>query len=162
MNNHPPEDDPASDLRYISALPPRLRTSEDSALRSELELELERVQSVPRDEKNAAPPPHQPHAGHIDSPPDGGLAAWLTVIGSAFSILCVLGLVTGAGQLQAYYLKHQLKEYSTSTVAWIASTQITLTFGGAVISGALFDAYSARPLVMASTIGQVGSLVALA
>lgn len=47
-------------------------------------------------------------------------------------------------------------------IRWIASTQITLTFGGAVISGALFDAYSARPLVLASTLGQVGSLVALA
>lgn len=161
MNKHPPEDNPASDLRYISSLPPRLRTSEDSALRSELELELERVQSAPLNDKDA-PPVHEPHTGHIDPPPDGGLTAWLTVIGSAFSILCVLGLVTGAGQLQAYYLKHQLSNYSTSTVAWIASTQITLTFGGAVISGALFDAYSARPLVVASTIGQVGSLVALA
>lgn len=116
MNNNPPEEDPASDLAYISSLPPRLRTSEDSALRSELELELERVRSVPND-KDIPAATHEPHAGHIDPPPDGGLTAWLTVIGSAFSILCVLGLVTGAGQLQAYYLAHQLSDYSTSTVA---------------------------------------------
>lgn len=118
MHNNPPEEvHAASDLAYISSLPPRLRTSEDSALRSELEFELERVRSVADDKHAPLETPHEPHPGHIDPPPDGGLAAWLTVIGSAFSILCVLGLVTGAGQLQAYYLAHQLSDYSTSTVA---------------------------------------------
>lgn len=45
---------------------------------------------------------------------------------------------------------------------WLASVQITLTFGLSVISGALFDAYSARPLVVLSAVGQFGSLVAIA
>lgn len=169
MHNHDPlpsETEVASDLAYIDSLPPRLRTSEDSTLRSEFAFELQRIRSnrsttshrdktIPEDvaygeneksstvepespaasagmstavggsndsepeakENDAVVPPHPPHPGHVDPPPDGGLAAWLTVIGSAFSILCVLGLVTGAGQLQAFYLKHQLSIYSTSTVA---------------------------------------------
>lgn len=45
---------------------------------------------------------------------------------------------------------------------WLASVQITITFGLAVISGAMFDAYTARPLVIISALGQFGSLVAIA
>lgn len=153
-----PEHEPASDLRYIRSISPRLRTSEDSQLAAELAEEVARA-SV--DEKHTVQPP-EPQQPHIGPPPDGGLRAWLVVVGSAFSIFCVLGLVTGAGQFQAYYLAHQLAGYTQSTVAWLASIQITLTFGGAVVSGALFDAYSAQPLVVVSTLGQFGSLVAVA
>jgi hypothetical protein len=154
-----PEHEPASDLRYIRSISPRLRTSEDSQLAAELAEEVARA-SV--DEKHTPIPPPEPQQPHIGPPPDGGLRAWLVVVGSAFSIFCVLGLVTGAGQFQAYYLTHQLAGYTQSKVAWLASIQITLTFGGAVISGALFDAYSAQPLVIVSTLGQFGSLVAVA
>ncbi|CAK9780552.1 MFS general substrate transporter [Cutaneotrichosporon oleaginosum] len=157
-----PETPADSDLQYIRSLSPRLRTSEDSALAEVLEHPAahppepaEPAEKTNSESVDAAP-------SLLGPPPDGGLRAWLVVIGSAFAIFCVLGLVTGAGQFQAYYLAHQLKGYSPSTVAWLASIQITLTFGGAVVSGALFDAYSAQPLVMLSTLGQFGSLVALA
>ncbi|BEI98685.1 hypothetical protein CcaverHIS631_0309840 [Cutaneotrichosporon cavernicola] len=173
------DSDPAADLAYIRSISPRLRTSEDSALAVELAEEVSESQATSEGkeqepfegrEEPEEGGKEQPEeggkehatAGHIGPPPDGGMRAWLVVIGSAFSIFCVLGLVTGAGQFQAYYLAHQLKGYSTAKVAWLASIQITLTFGGAVISGALFDAYSAQPLVMLSTLGQFGSLVAVA
>lgn len=53
----------------------------------------------------------------VGPPPDGGLRAWLVVVGSAFSMFCVNGFVTGTGQFQAYYLNHQLSSYSTAEVA---------------------------------------------
>lgn len=53
----------------------------------------------------------------VGPPPDGGLRAWLVVVGSAFSMFCVNGFVTGTGQFQSYYLAHQLKSYSTADVA---------------------------------------------
>lgn len=127
----PPHHPPEEDLAYIQHLPPRLRTSVDSELADEY-VEAVRVASRPdtcKEDASASPqsaevgaedaPPTVPlvRVQSVGPPPDGGLRAWLVVIGSAFSILCVLGLVTGAGQFQQYYLAHQLRDYSTSEVA---------------------------------------------
>lgn len=53
----------------------------------------------------------------IGPPPDGGLEAWLVILSAALVTLCLFGFVTGFGQMQSYYLSHQLKGYPKSTVA---------------------------------------------
>ncbi|KAK4686394.1 hypothetical protein P7C73_g3739, partial [Tremellales sp. Uapishka_1] len=53
----------------------------------------------------------------IGPPPEGGKDAWLCVTAAFFILFCVFGFVTSFGQLQTYYLAHQLKGYSRSTVA---------------------------------------------
>jgi MFS family permease len=70
--------------------------------------------------------------------------------------------VTSFGQLQAYYLTHQLAAYSKSDVAWIGSTQSTLTFLGSIAAGRYFDAHGPRALVVAGTALSIGALVGLA
>lgn len=55
--------------------------------------------------------------------PDGGVQAWLTVIGSAACLFCSFGWVNAVGIFQDYYEETLLREYSASTIAWIPSLQ---------------------------------------
>lgn len=65
------------------------------------------------------------------------------------------------GQLQAYYLEHQLAAYSKPTVAWISSCQSMFTFLGSVFFGRLFDVHGARGLVIGGTLLSFGALVGI-
>jgi hypothetical protein len=74
-------------------------------------------------------------------PPNGGLQAWLVVLGGFCIVFASFGWIncayipvaaacvrtgndnlTGIGVFQDYYQSHQLSSYSPSTVAWIPST----------------------------------------
>lgn len=61
--------------------------------------------------------------GEKPGPPDGGTKAWLTVFGSFFANMCSFGWSNCLGVFQAEYERDLLKDYGTSEVAWIASTQ---------------------------------------
>lgn len=54
--------------------------------------------------------------------PEGGLAAWLVVVGAWCAMIPPIGLLNTIGVLQAWVAEHQLKDYSESTVGWIFST----------------------------------------
>ncbi len=75
-------------------------------------------------EKAEAPPSN---AG-IDpaSFPDGGAKAWLTVAGASACLFVSFGWVNCIGVFQEYYQSNQLKEYSTSAIAWIPALQSRL------------------------------------
>ncbi|KAH6686659.1 riboflavin transporter MCH5 [Plectosphaerella plurivora] len=91
--------------------------------------------------------------------PDGGLRAWLVVLGGFCSLFCTFGLVNCVGVFQEYYLRGPLSNYSASTVSWITSMQVwTMTFGGAVF-GRLYDSYGPRPLIIGGTIVYVFGLM---
>lgn len=137
--------EPEEDLEYIQHMPPRLRTSIDSELAVEYAEaavakegkegadKLDKLEKFDEKEipitSGARPPkplvdilepgPAAPleRIASVGPPPDGGLRAWLVVMGSAFSMFCVNGFVTGTGQFQSYYLSHQLSSYSPAQVA---------------------------------------------
>lgn len=94
--------------------------------------------------------------------PDGGFDAWMVVFSAALVTTCLFGFVTSFGQLQLYYLTHQLAGYSKSTVAWISTIQGSLVFTPSIISGRVFDAHGARKLVMAGSVLSIGALVGVA
>ncbi|KIK66122.1 hypothetical protein GYMLUDRAFT_158610 [Collybiopsis luxurians FD-317 M1] len=71
--------------------------------------------------------------------PDGGLRAWLIVLGTSFSTLASFGYINSWGVFQSYYEQNLLKDHSPSSIAWIGSLQICLVFLPALISGRLFD-----------------------
>ncbi|BEJ14991.1 hypothetical protein CspHIS471_0407580 [Cutaneotrichosporon sp. HIS471] len=100
--------------------------------------------------------PITPRTPDIGPPPNGGREAWLCAFAGGFVTFCLMGFVCSFGQLQEYYLHHQLANYSKSTVAWIGSVQSCLVFFPSVIWGRVFDAYGATPLV------RVGSSLAVA
>ncbi|KAJ3993903.1 major facilitator superfamily domain-containing protein [Lentinula boryana] len=71
--------------------------------------------------------------------PDGGLRAWLVVLGTAFSTLASLGYMTSWGVFQSYYEQTLLKDHTPSSIAWIGSLQLCLVFLPGLVSGRLFD-----------------------
>ncbi|WWC60977.1 uncharacterized protein I303_103554 [Kwoniella dejecticola CBS 10117] len=100
--------------------------------------------------------------GEIGPPPEGGKDAWLCVASAFFVLFCVFGFVTVFGQLKVYYLANQLKDYSQSDVAWIASLQTFITFAGSIVAGRWFDSHGARGLVMVGTSLSVAAVIGIA
>lgn len=80
--------------------------------------------------------------------PDGGAEAWIVVVGSWCAFLCSFGWISCIGVFQDYYQRHQLKNYSPSTVAWIPSTEIFVMFFCSLPFGKLFDSYGPRYILL--------------
>ena len=96
----------------------------------------------------AAPPaPAEPLAP--SAPPDGGLTAWLQVVGSAAILVNTWGVINTFGVFQAYYEAELLKDHSSSDISWIGSTQAGLLFLVGVVAGPLYDAGYFRQLLVA-------------
>lgn len=53
--------------------------------------------------------------------PDGGLQAWLVVLGAWCAMVPTMGLFNTFGVLQAWIAQHELADYSESTIGWIFS-----------------------------------------
>lgn len=70
-----------------------------------------------------------------DSFPDGGLEAWLVVLGGWCALVCTFGLINSVGVFEQYYVSGPLKEYDQSTVSWILSALLFLQiFCGSIVS----------------------------
>ncbi|KAH8911940.1 MFS general substrate transporter [Coniochaeta sp. PMI_546] len=73
-------------------------------------------------------------------PPDGGLQAWLQVVGAFSVLVATWGLVNTYGVYQTHYQTVMLTSDSASSISWIGSLQACLLFLGGFVSGPLFDA----------------------
>ncbi|KAK7466083.1 hypothetical protein VKT23_004808 [Stygiomarasmius scandens] len=71
--------------------------------------------------------------------PDGGLSAWLTVLGSFLVQVCGFGYTTSFGVFQDFYTRHYITNASSSAISWIGSTNTFLVISGGLIAGRLFD-----------------------
>ncbi|KAF9265013.1 MFS general substrate transporter [Marasmius fiardii PR-910] len=80
-----------------------------------------------------------PKAGEEDVVPDGGLRAWLVVIGIFCCVFTAFGFTSTWGVFQAYYQTTLLKHSSPTIIAWIGSVQYGLIFIPSMIVGRLFD-----------------------
>lgn len=75
-----------------------------------------------------------PKAAATSSPvPDGGMTAWLTVLGCFLAFFASFGFVTGFGVFQAYY-EAVLPTYSSDDISWIGSFQLWCITGMAIPS----------------------------
>lgn len=116
---------------------------------------------------NAAPPPlfvvpsnadHEPgrdtasSAGDGESYPEGGLRAWLVVLGTWLALLSSLGLMNTLGTFQTYLTETQLKDYDEGTVGWIFSMYTFVVFFGGLFIGPIFDKHGPRWLVLTGTV----------
>ncbi|RDA89406.1 hypothetical protein CP532_6214 [Ophiocordyceps camponoti-leonardi (nom. inval.)] len=91
-------------------------------------------------------------ASYEETYPEGGLRAWLVVLGSWFAMVSSMGLMNTVGIFQAYTLRHQLRHHSEGTVGWIFSTYTFLSFFCGVYIGPVFDKYGPRWLVVAGCV----------
>jgi len=80
--------------------------------------------AAPEDAEKVETPPSNPGIDPA-SFPDGGAKAWLAVAGASACLFVSFGWVNCVGVFQEYYQTNQLKEYSTSEVAWIPALQST-------------------------------------
>ncbi|GAA5893860.1 hypothetical protein JCM6882_003113 [Rhodosporidiobolus microsporus] len=71
--------------------------------------------------------------------PEGGLRAWLAVLGSTLVFMVTFGYSNSFGTLLNYFHQNQLSAYSTSQISWIGSAHLFITFACAFSAGVLFD-----------------------
>ncbi|KAJ5200250.1 hypothetical protein N7491_008950 [Penicillium cf. griseofulvum] len=91
--------------------------------------------------------------------PDGGLRAWLVVLGAFFGLFTSFGWTNCVGIFQAYYQTHQLRTMSASTVSWIPATSMFMMFITGPFVGRLFDVYGPRWLLLAGSLLHVFGLL---
>ncbi|KAM0358931.1 hypothetical protein HYE67_011281 [Fusarium culmorum] len=121
-------------------------TAQQSPHQSELTLQGQGLNNEKSDiEDGVTQPPVKPVAG--SGAPDGGLEAWLVVLGAWCTSFCSFGWINSVGAFQEYYQNDLLKEYSSSTIAWIPSLQIFFIMGMGPIIGKLYDSYGPRWLI---------------
>ncbi|CCO28592.1 Riboflavin transporter MCH5 [Rhizoctonia solani AG-1 IB] len=88
-----------------------------------------------------------------DEFPDGGLRAWMVVIGSMCVTFGTFGFVNAWGVFQSYYHEEILADVSPSAISWIGSIQYALVFFPGLLVGRLFDlGYFRIPQITASVV----------
>ncbi|KAL5425938.1 hypothetical protein PMIN07_011761 [Paraphaeosphaeria minitans] len=75
----------------------------------------------------------------LPSPPDGGLHAWLKVLGGFLVYINIWGFTLAYGTFQSYYTFTLLPDQSPSSISWIGTVQGWLLIVVGVLSGPLFD-----------------------
>ncbi|KAK5743502.1 MFS sugar transporter [Elasticomyces elasticus] len=109
-------------------------------------------------EKGSPPKPSTPGFDPRQNP-DGGLQAWLCVLGGFCVLFCSFGWINCIGVFQEYYQTHQLSQYNPSTVSWISSLEAFFMFAGGPIIGKLYDNYGPRWLLLGGTFLHVFGLM---
>jgi MFS family permease len=93
--------------------------------------------------------------------PEGGLTAWSTVFGGFLVQFVCFGYISSYGVYQDFYVRHYLRNFSTSQIGWIGGVQIFLNFAPGIFAGRLFDRGYFRYLMTASIIIYAVSLFTL-
>ncbi|GAA6062305.1 hypothetical protein JCM10212_004393, partial [Sporobolomyces blumeae] len=92
------------------------------------------------------------------APPDGGLRAWLNVVGGFLVLFASFGYTNAFGVYQAYYSQTIYRRYSDSAISWIGSVQLCLFFVLALVAGPLFDKGRFRFLIAFGSAIQITSI----
>lgn len=111
------------------------------------------------DEKARVEEESAPGGTNPEDFPDGGLEAWLVVLGGWCCLFTSFGWVNCIGLFQAYYETNQLANLSPSTIAWIPSLETFMMFFGGSVFGLLFDNYGPRYLLLIGTLAHVFGLM---
>ncbi|KAL6799319.1 major facilitator superfamily domain-containing protein [Trichoderma sp. SZMC 28013] len=107
------------------------------------------------------PPNPDEKSSDAQSFPDGGLQAWLVVLGAFFGLFVSFGWTNCVGVFQEYYETHQLASLSPSTVSWIPALSMFTIFIAGPFVGQLFDHFGPRfLLLLGSTVHIFGLMMA--
>lgn len=79
--------------------------------------------------------------------PKEGLIAWVQVLGAFVLNLNTWGLMNSYGAFQTFYQLDMLRDNSSSSIAWIGSTQAFFLFLVSLAAGPIFDAGYVRWLL---------------
>jgi hypothetical protein len=81
--------------------------------------------------------------------PEGGLRAWLVVLGCWLSCFGALGFANSMATIHAYISRHQLADHGEGSIGWIFSLWAFLSFFCGIYVGPVFDKYGPRWLLAA-------------
>lgn len=93
--------------------------------------------------------------------PEGGLQAWLVVLGSWCGLLASVGMTNIMGSFQNYISENQLSDYDESTIGWIFSLYAFLALFCGIYVGPFFDKYGPRWLIFAGSMCVIVSMMLL-
>ncbi|KAH7340048.1 major facilitator superfamily domain-containing protein [Pyrenochaeta sp. MPI-SDFR-AT-0127] len=93
-----------------------------------------------------------PRVGDVSDVPDGGLWAWLQVLGGFFLLFNTWGIINTFGSYQAYYETDLLPNASPSAISWIGSIQAFLLLLVGALTGPIYDAGYFRELLIFGSI----------
>ncbi|EPQ31805.1 uncharacterized protein PFL1_00004 [Pseudozyma flocculosa PF-1] len=82
--------------------------------------------------------------------PEGGRAAWCTVVGACCSVMVSFGLITSYGVFQSHYVS--VLDRSNSDISWIGSLQTGFFYLVGAVVGRLYDALGPKRLTLAGTL----------
>ncbi|KAF2274071.1 MFS general substrate transporter [Westerdykella ornata] len=94
----------------------------------------------------------QPSVNNVSSIPNGGLRAWLQVLGAFFLFFNSWGIINTFGSYQAYYETSLLKDSSPSSISWIGSIQAFLLMMVGALTGPIYDAGYFRALLISGSV----------
>ncbi|KAH8680624.1 major facilitator superfamily domain-containing protein [Xylariales sp. PMI_506] len=93
-------------------------------------------------------------------PPDGGLTAWLQVVGSWCLYFNTWGILNTFGVYQSYYEAVLLSDMSASSISWIGSVQSFLLLFVGVVGGPIYDrGYLREQLVAGAVLVVFGTMM---
>ncbi|KAI6314071.1 hypothetical protein MCOR34_005079 [Pyricularia oryzae] len=107
---------------------------EETAEKTTTNLNLQKVPTTTGGEEAAVLGPEP------DELPNGGLRAWLQVLGGFLLFFNSWAIVNSFGVYQSYYSQNLLSSQSPSNISWIGSIQGFLLLAVGCIAGPLFDA----------------------
>jgi len=87
-------------------------------------------------------------AQDVSQIPNGGLTAWLQVLGGFFLLFNSWGIINTFGSFQAYYETNLLASSSPSSISWIGSIQGFLLVLVGALTGPIYDAGHFRALLL--------------
>ncbi|OJJ53835.1 hypothetical protein ASPSYDRAFT_1163183 [Aspergillus sydowii CBS 593.65] len=102
---------------------------------------------------------HCLQAGWGKNAPDGGLEAWLVIVGNWCASFCSFGWINSIGTFQNYYSSQLLQGYSEGDISWIPSLQIFFMMAMGPVVGKIFDSYGPRWLMIGGTLLHVFGLM---
>lgn len=120
--------------------------------------EPQRLRSINRSETDISTDNDTPESEDEEpNIPEGGLQAYLVLLGSFLGLTGHFGLLNSVGAIQTYVATHQLSDLSSSTISWIFSIYLAIAFSGTVVVGPLFDAKGAlTPMVLGNILVLLG------
>jgi MFS family permease len=121
---------------------------------AEPEKEHHSPESSSLSDKNA-PPPNLPAVTSTSPPPNGGLTAWLHVVGGFMLLFNSWGVLNAFGVFQTYYESGALFDRSSSDISWIGCIQMFMVLLMGVATGPIYDRGYLRPLLLVGSFGVV-------
>ncbi|KAK9461674.1 putative mfs monocarboxylate transporter protein [Lipomyces oligophaga] len=109
---------------------------QDDRLTMEEELEIE------EDEEKAG----------YDAVPDGGIVAWLQVLGGTLMYFNSWGIINSYGCFENYYISISLSNKTASDIAWVGSIQAFILVIMSIVVGPVFDRGYFRTLVISGSV----------